>query len=232
MMALARKAAAVSPQRRALIGKVHVAKKEMQVDEDSYRRLLVRVTGHASAADCSDEQLVRLVEEFRRLGWQAKPKAASSARRFKDCKRMADHAAARKARALWISLHHLGAVANPSEEALEAFAKRQLGCETMQWADQTRMDSLIEALVAIGKRHGWDPKHKDVKVIKVRLLRALLVKLFNADLASENWDLATAADRICGYTHQYPMLPESWPMGDLDMIAAAFGRLLRTGKRD
>lgn len=231
-MALARKAAPVSAQRRALIGKVHVARKEMLIDDESYRRLLVRVTGHASAADCSDEQLVRLVEEFRRLGWQAKPKAASSARRFTGRNRMADHGAARKARALWISLAHLGAVENASEEALEAFAKRQLGCETMQWADQTRMDSLIEALVAIGKRHGWDAKHKSVGVLKARLCKAILAKLQAEDLAAASWDLATAAERICGFSHQYPMLPETWEMGDLDSIAAAFGRLLKNKRRD
>ena len=33
---------------------------------------------------------------------------------------------ARKARALWISLYHLGAVHNPSEEALEAMARNEV----------------------------------------------------------------------------------------------------------
>ncbi|MFX8708345.1 regulatory protein GemA, partial [Acinetobacter baumannii] len=65
------------------------------------------------------------------------------------------HPMARKARALWISLHKLGVVHNPSEQALEAFAKRQLGCEKLVWARQSDAYRLIEALKSMAERAGW-----------------------------------------------------------------------------
>ncbi|MFN3749357.1 MAG: gp16 family protein, partial [Sphingorhabdus sp.] len=133
--------------RRAMIGKVHVAKKELGLDDDSYIAVIARVThGKMSSADCSDAELVAVIEEFRKLGWQAKPKNPAP--------RHADHATARKARALWISLAQLGAIENGSEKALEAFATRQTGVDRMQWTDQALMYKLIEALNAIAMRNG------------------------------------------------------------------------------
>lgn len=136
------------PHRRSMIAKVHIAKQQLALCDDDYVAVVLRVTGHASSADCTNRQLEDLLKEFTRLGFKAvaKPKA----------QRAADHPAALKARALWISLHHLGAIDNPSEKALEAFAKRQLGCARLQWADQSLAYKLIEALKAIGTRHGWD----------------------------------------------------------------------------
>jgi hypothetical protein len=80
-----------------------------------------------------------MIEQMKRQGFTPK-KAASSA---------ADHPFAAKARALWISLYHLGAIDNPSEQGLEAFARRQLQCMKMQWANQAQAYKLIEALKAI-----------------------------------------------------------------------------------
>ena len=71
-------------------------------------------------------------------------------------KKAATHPMARKARALWISLHHLGVVQNPAEEALEAFARRQLKCERLSWANQRDAHKLIEALKAMAQRHAGD----------------------------------------------------------------------------
>lgn len=214
----------VDARRRLLIGKVHVAKKELGLDETLYRDLLFRITGYSSAADCSDEQLIELIDEFKRQGWQAKPKQQVSRAGSK----RADHKTARKARALWISLGHLGAVENPSEQALEAFAKRQLGCDRMQWADQTMMFKLIEALKAMALREGWDAAG-DVGTIKLRLLTAILAKLKEKEYAPASWTVQQAAERIANFNSS--RAPNFWDLGDLDMVAAAFGRLLRTGSK-
>jgi phage gp16-like protein len=42
-----------SQERRVLIAKIHVAKKEMALLDDDYRAMLIRVTGRASSADCT-----------------------------------------------------------------------------------------------------------------------------------------------------------------------------------
>lgn len=212
---------AVDPRRRAMLAKVHVAKKELGLDDTAYGDVLFRETGRGSSADCSDAELVKLLDAFKRMGWQAKPKAPRS--------RVADHKTARKARALWISLGHLGAVSNPSEKALEAFAKRQLGCERMQWADQTMMFRLIEALKAMALREGWDPVGS-LPQIKTRLLTVILAKLKAKEYAPTDWTVHEAAARIAHFEHH--LNPIFWDLGDLDMVAAAFGRLLRTGAKN
>ena len=55
---------ASTQHRRALLAKVHVAKKVLGLDDDTYRAVLLRVAGETSAAKCSDAQLVALVKEF------------------------------------------------------------------------------------------------------------------------------------------------------------------------
>ena len=95
---------------------------------------------------------------------------------------------------MWISLWYLGAVANSSENALEAFAKRQLGTDRLQWADQTQMFKVIEALKAMGLREGWDASGELVTV-KLRLLAAILAKLKAKEYAAADWTVAEAAAR-------------------------------------
>lgn len=221
----------LSPQRRSMEGKVQVAKMELALDEDSYRDVMMRITKRASIKVCTDEEVIALINEFKRQGWQAKPKNPP---RFANSRsRGADHPTARKARALWISLEQLGAIGNASEAALEAFVKRQMGAERLQWADQGQMDKVIEALTAIARRHGWEPKQPNVKAIKAALVAAILTKLKAKGYADEDWHIATAADRIAGFIHPQGFTqPTMWEPGDLDAVIRKFAHLLKTGRKD
>ena len=49
-------------------------------------------------------------------------------------------------RALWLFLHQLGAVKNPSEAALAAYVKRIAKVDALQWADGHQTEALIETL--------------------------------------------------------------------------------------
>lgn len=212
---------AASQSRRSLIAKIHVAKTQLGLDEDLYRGILLDVAGRRSAADCTEAELVRLVKHFESRGFTAKAKSGAP--------KPADHPMARKARAMWISLHQLGAIRNPSDQALEAFACRQLGCEKLQWANQSLAYRLIEALKAIAERHGWrqalDGVRPDATVIvlKRRLVEAILGKLWQAGLASDGWDVNRAAFEFAGLEIDLMFAGAS----DLDLVAAAFGRKLR-----
>src|SRR5690606_20778762 len=104
-------------------------------------------TGKLSAAECTEAELATLIAWLQSKGFRPLPKAGGKAG--------ASHPVARKARALWISLYHLGVVHNPSEQALEAFAARQVGCERLAWMRQGQGDKLIEALKAMAERAGW-----------------------------------------------------------------------------
>ena len=143
---------------------------------------------------------------------------------------------------MWISLSLLCAIdtqptaAIKNDKALEAFAKRQLGVDRLQWANQALGDKLIEALKAIAERHGWDQSQKAlakihyVHALKVRLCFAILAKLQRAGLAGADWTLGEAAFRLCGTGAADQMV---WATQELEHMASALGRHLRAhGGRD
>jgi hypothetical protein len=130
----------------------------------------------------------------------------------------ADHQAAKKARALWLSLWNLGEIRDPSETALEAFARRQLKVERLQWADQGQTYKLIEALKAMAERAGWpqqlDVTHagQEIEVLKRRLLLAQVRLLRTGPLSQDQ--LAHLREVV-------------FHGGDLDAAIADHGKLIR-----
>ena len=136
------------PFRQASLAKIHLAKKELCLDDDTYRALLERLFGVTSAKDLSDRQMGRLLGEFRRLGW--KPKAANPKTAPLRLPQL------RKIRLLWYRLVEAGAVRSVEESSLLTFVKRQAGVERMEWLSVAQAGQIIEALKAWGKRVGAD----------------------------------------------------------------------------
>lgn len=208
--------------RRSMIAKIHVAKKQLGMVDDDYRQLLFNSTGKVSSAKCSDAELNQIIKALENKGFKALSSKGSKA---------ADHPSAKKARALWISLHHLGAVRNSSERALESFAREQLQVARLQWADQSQSYKLIEALKAMANREGWDQNvpygvlgQDKLVLLNKRLCEAILLKIKAADLCPADWDLADAADRLCGM----PLDRFSpFRVEELIKLARALGHILR-----
>lgn len=214
----------VDRRRRAMLAKIHVAKKQLQLDEDDYRQILYDEARHGSAGDCTEAELERVLKRFEALGFKPLPKAGPVV-----ANRPAQHPVARKARALWISLYYLGAVDSPSEKALESFAKRQLKCERLVWADQRQGYKLIEGLKAMATRHGWaqvDAAGNALSVpkLKEQLCEAIVAKLKAAGEIPSDWTLDIAAFRLCGIETgaSGPVTAEGY-----DAIANALGKKLR-----
>jgi len=208
--------------RRSMLGKIHIAKKQLAMDEDDYRQLLFDVSGRSSAADCTEAQLTRVIDRMKRLGFKPLPKAG---------KKAATHPMARKARALWISLHHLGVVQNPAEEALEAFARRQLKCQRLSWANQRDAHKLIEALKAMALRHGWrqtaahDGHQLSPKELQMHLCEVILARLKDGGHVPDDWYLDIAAKRLCGI--DTTATETGYTAEDYGRLAKALGDKLR-----
>jgi phage gp16-like protein len=159
MTAAAKKA---NPVRAGLIGKIHVAKAQLGLDDETYRSVLRRVTGKESAKDCSFTELENVKAEMVNLGWKPAKKAHPRAGR----RPLADGDVPAKLRALWISGHHLGVVKDPGEAALAAFVKRatggrKSGVDALQWLNEIDARKAIEALKAWLAREGrvdWSVK--------------------------------------------------------------------------
>lgn len=55
---------------RSTLSKIHIAKQQLGLDDDTYRDLLGRVCGVRSAKDLTSKQASRVLQEFERLGFQ------------------------------------------------------------------------------------------------------------------------------------------------------------------
>lgn len=128
--------------RNGLIAKIHIARTQLALDEECYRALLRRVTGKDSSAAMSISQLEAVLGEFRRLGFSGKPPRAGK-------RKMATEPQAKKIRALWLVLYRMGALRDPSEEALAGFAARTCGVDDLHWITPGDADRIIRAL------RGW-----------------------------------------------------------------------------
>lgn len=128
---------------------IHVAKKQLGLDEDTYRAVLVRVTGKDSTKVMSEAERQRVVEELRKRGFT---KASNGPR-----KRLQGRFA-KKLQALWIAGWNLGVVSDRDDAALIAFVKRQTGIDHVRFVrDPEDADKAIEALKAwLGREAGVD----------------------------------------------------------------------------
>ena len=126
---------------RALLAKVHIAKKDLGLTDENYRAILVRITGKASSADCSERQLEQLLAEFRRLGWIPK----------KGANPISDKPFVRKIYALWKEAGVVGAVYNASKDDLRTFVMRQTGKSAPEFlgpADANKVSEALKAMIA------------------------------------------------------------------------------------
>lgn len=110
------RAPAMQSDRRAMLAKIHIARKDLALTDDTYRAVLIRVTTRDSAADCTDAQLEAVLAEFRRLGWQGP--AGKGGRRKASSKSWV-----RKVWAIWGDLKPL--LNDATDDTLRAFVARQ-----------------------------------------------------------------------------------------------------------
>jgi phage gp16-like protein len=123
--------------RRPLLARVHVARKELALEESSYRAILGRVTGCRSAGDLTVRQLKAVLVEFQRLGLKPHRKPSGKAH-------------VRKIFALWASMKpHL---TDPSRDALRAFVARQTGVGDPEWLTPAQANKVTEGLKAWRQR--------------------------------------------------------------------------------
>lgn len=59
--------------RKSLTAKIHIARKDLGLDDDTYRAMLEHLTGHRSSKDCTNRQLVMVIASLRRRGWNPDP---------------------------------------------------------------------------------------------------------------------------------------------------------------
>lgn len=118
------------------LAKIHVAKKQLALEEESYRAILERATGKSSARDMTEAERGRVLAEFERLGFRARPARAGRP------------AHVRHIYALWGELQARGAVVRGPKgaPALRAFVRRQTGVAAPEFLAPAQSASVTEAL--------------------------------------------------------------------------------------
>ncbi len=199
----------VDPRIRDLLAKIHIAKKELALDEATYRAILSRVTGCDSAKGLAVGKLISVLDEFKRLGWAPPSRGRAGDRR------MGDGIQEAKIRALWLALWNLGAVEDPSEAALGAYVKRIGGVDAPRFLRPAGARRVIETLKQWGARGGivWDAS-ADPRLCLFEAQRARL---------GLNRDQVVA---ICHALRVPAVVPMCGP-SDLDKLSNELGRRIR-----
>ena len=138
----------------AAIKLVHVARRELGIDDDAWRALLRQNFQVDSSKALDIAGLYRLVEHLKKCGFKVRhpgrtPGKGRGAARSRPLAGAAQEkpGGPAKIRALWLFLHHdLALVKDPSEAALAAYVKRITGVEALQWLDGAQTYRVIETL--------------------------------------------------------------------------------------
>jgi phage gp16-like protein len=127
-------------KRLRLIKLIHVARRELGMQEEDYRMMLANMPsleGATSVAKLSVPKLHLVLEQLKAKGFKVVPKQT---------RKLADDDQSKLIRHLWLSLHTAGAVRDPSEKALAAYVCRIAKIEAMQWLNSDEASLVIETL--------------------------------------------------------------------------------------
>ena len=132
---------AMKPEhRRAMIAKIKIALKELAMDDDTYRALLIRVTGKNSAAALDKRGLEAVIREMQRLGWQASNPPGTPPRFASEKSRTVAKIGA--------MLKELGLGWNYAH----GMAKSMFGRARVEWLNSEELHKLMQALAVYQRR--------------------------------------------------------------------------------
>lgn len=130
-------------KRKQLIKLIHVARRELHMQDDDYRAMLANIPaleGATSSAGLTIPKLRLVLETLKAKGFKVVPKAK------KHSQKLADDAQSRLIRHLWLSLADAGKVRDRSETALNKFVEHRTGVAQLAWLSTAQASKVIEAL--------------------------------------------------------------------------------------
>lgn len=131
------------------IAAIHVARRLLNIDEETSRDLYERVTGKRSLRAMTVYEHGAVIEEMKRQGFEPLVKKGS--------RRALTGRYAPVLRALWLSAWNLGVIRNRDDQALIAFVARQTQIDHVNWVtDPGSAAQAIEALKAWIRREAQD----------------------------------------------------------------------------
>jgi phage gp16-like protein len=126
------------------LAKIHIAKAQLGLDDETYRSLLARVAGVRSSKELNQRQIGRVLAEFERLGWKPKPSSKAKSR--------AKPKPADASKALINKIEAQLADAGRPWAYADAMALRMFKVERVEWCDADQLRRLVAALAYDAKR--------------------------------------------------------------------------------
>ena len=130
-----------------LLAKIHIAKKELGLDEETYRDVLNSECGVRSAKFLSNEQALKVIRRFQNSGWTPKSKP----KKFDDQKGniySATPAQKRKIEVMWHDLYR----GNSETKHLRQFLWNHFKVSDIRFLDKDKAYDVIEGLKVMQKR--------------------------------------------------------------------------------
>lgn len=196
----------------------------LKIEDDERRDISLQIVKERSLKAMSTAQLSQLLDHLNR-GWDRAQGASGK-----------PYLA--KIRALWWSLYWLGEIADPHDEALLKFCKRQTGVEKLVFLGHMKAPSVIEALKSWLERAGvmwWSAEeiaraqsHPDFgtnwadNADRHAVLSAIGVRLADRGVVKKTFEVWLAGYIGISFTHPGALGPQQ-----LDSAIRYFGRRLR-----
>lgn len=134
--------------RRAELAQIHLARNQLAIDEDLYRAIVTQISDGrtSSSANLSPDERAKLLKHFKAKGFKPTPPKQRQQAAKSPSRPLDQSDGSQKVRALWLLLHALGQVRNPSEASLAAYIKRMERVDDLRWLKD--YSSVIEGLKA------------------------------------------------------------------------------------
>lgn len=142
-----------------LLAKIHIAKKELGLDDDTYRDALHNLFGKSSAKDLTNWQISRAITHFKRLGWKPSNGSGKFSSEFGAKKKKYDDLGERDAyaatppqlrmiEAMWHDIYR----GNDETKHLRQFLFNHFRISELRFLGKKTAHDVIEALKAMQKR--------------------------------------------------------------------------------
>lgn len=111
---------------------IHIAKKQLGLDDDTYRDVLWCVCRAKSAADLDAHGRAMLLRHFRSLGWAPRSKTKRNPPQV------------RKIWSLWYQLRDAGLIADASSKGLRSEVRKLTGVDDLRFCTAEQLAHIIE----------------------------------------------------------------------------------------
>lgn len=139
--------------RKSALAQIHIAKKQLKLDDETYRTTLQKITSKRSCGDMHISDLYKVLAHFEKCGFKRKPPATRRSK--KQYSPRASGQVIDVMRAIWIEMHQEGVIDDGSEIALTKWAERQssklnggVGISELEWLERDKqlVKKVLESL--------------------------------------------------------------------------------------